>query len=1117
MRCWNCLSENLEKARRCESCDQPLKPNPAQAMASKRNVTYLLHEIGKWSFLEPPHRDRVEAVYNARLSRLEDLGGSKAWVEWPVSDWVEQTGEPETAQESADVVAQAADVVAASQKNSVISETLEREEKPEKAEEQPEPPETDEKASETETIPDSVKKKPDTATPPPALKPAEPSLVATLVGEADIRWFHSLGALLVVAAVVGWLRASWDSYGKLLAGLLIASSPLILHFVAHKLKKSVPLSARLLAILANILTPPALLALDVFGALPDFVPGKLYWTFSLLVSAAILSWQAEKTQEKVPLFVGALCGVMAGWSQGALTTAMCSLAVGFLFAWDTESDSPEWGKLRKSVSFYAGSFGAITTLALFDTSNNPFLPMTAFTAALVFLHLPTLTGHSDSNSQSRVFMQTALTLVGCVLMRAVLGVPAGGVALYLIFASALFLTAKPDSQVAAGAAKIARALGAISLAIGFLSDLTTVLSSQQSLHQAGLRFLFTAVGTGFFWMSSRKNRHDQTLFLLGLLTLLGGWAHLLLFAITRQPLDGVDQFAPLLGSLPVFASLLLIASRFMETAEKRTTESFLFPLMAGSLALGALARLINPAAALSWNIVLLLHVALTLTMERGWLASKPETKSALLGLPRLTIIGSTALLLALIDLPVQTCLLAATAVLIAAGFFLKEAYGDACFEVSWVALWMGIPLAKEAMWLYTGALLSFTLSLHSAERKPLGLVTSAAYSLAVMTVVTQDLPYLLLFLPALCFAVFLRLPARRGSAVELPPKHRYGFDLLLAGAILIGQRPDGGSLESLAYCLVLTALAFGFTLACKKAPEKAARLLSPYSGPALFGVLLFWSFGQSTLETGLLLILASAAAYFAAPVNHRGEICNALAITGTAQVVTQTHLILDPVVVGVGILLSESISLFRRGASAHLSNLALLVVASLQDQPSIVEGWTAETLLFASLMLALRCVQQDLYSSAIASGALFLWKVDPYIADDLDFKYRALPMAAVFIACAIWKWRRDFSWTKPVLHTGLALLVAPAGLQFIAGYQLALNFAWMLAFGCAFLGLSFVLPEAFRHSFRQAGGYTLTAWAGISLSRVALELPWQAATLMIGVGLVTIGVIVERRNRRKSS
>ena len=238
MRCWNCLSENLEKARRCESCDQPLKPNPAQAMASKRNVTYLLHEIGKWSFLEPPHRDRVEAVYNARLSRLEDLGGSKAWVEWPVSDWVEQTGEPETAQESADVVAQAADVVAASQKNSVISETLEREEKPEKAEEQPEPPETDEKASETETIPDSVKKKPDTATPPPALKPAEPSLVATLVGEADIRWFHSLGALLVVAAVVGWLRASWDSYGKLLAGLLIASSPLILHFVAHKLKKS---------------------------------------------------------------------------------------------------------------------------------------------------------------------------------------------------------------------------------------------------------------------------------------------------------------------------------------------------------------------------------------------------------------------------------------------------------------------------------------------------------------------------------------------------------------------------------------------------------------------------------------------------------------------------------------------------------------------------------------------------------------------------------------------------------------------------------------------------------------------------------------------------------------
>ena len=917
--------------------------------------------------------------------------------------------------------------------------------------------------------------------------------------------------------MVGWLRASWDSYGKVLAGLLIASSPLTLHFVAHKLKKSVPLSARLLAILANILTPPALLALDVFGALPDFVPGKLYWTLSLLVSAAILSWQAEKTQEKVPLYVGALCAVMAGWSQGALTTAMCSLAVGFLFAWDTESDNPEWGKLRKSVSFYAGSFGAVTTLALFDTSNNPFLPMTAFTAALVFLHLPTLTGRTESTSDSRVFMQTALTLIGSILMRAVLGVPAGGVALYLIFASALFLTAKPDSKVAAGAAKIASALGGIALAIGFLSDLTTVLSSQQSLHQAGLRFVFTVVGTVFFWMSSRKNRHDQTLFLLGLLTLLGGWAHLLLFAITRRPIEGIEQFAPLLGSLPVFAGILLLATRWMEAVEKKTTESFLFPLATGSLALAAFARLVNPAAALTWEIVLLLNAALTLSWERGWLTVRPELKPVRTGLPRLTVIGLSALLLAILNLAAQTNLLALTALLAAAGFFLKGAYGDSCFEVSWVALWMSIPLFKETTYLFGGALLSFVLALHNAQRKPLGLITSAAYSLAVMTILTQEVPYLLLFLPALCFAIVNNLPARRGAAVELTLTHRYGFDLLLAGAVLIGQRPPGGSPESLLYCLVLTALASAFTQDWRRFPAKAERLLTPYSGPILLGVLFFWSFGQSTLETGVLLMLASIAAYFAVPVNHRVEACNALAITGAAQVVTDTHLLLDPVIVGIGILLSESLTLLRRRPSAHLSNLALLVVASVQGQVSLWEGWTVELLLFAALMLALRCVQQDLYSSAVASGALFLWKVDPYIAHELDFKYRALPMATVFIGCAIWKWKRDFPWTKPVLHTGLALLVAPAGLQFISGYELGLNFAWMLAFGCAFLGLSFVLPETFRHTFRQAGGYTLTAWAAISLTRVALELPWQAATLMIGVGLVSIGVFVERRNRRKTS
>ena len=153
---------------------------------------------------------------------------------------------------------------------------------------------------------------------------------------------------------------------------------------------------------------------------------------------------------------------------------------------------------------------------------------------------------------------------------------------------------------------------------------------------------------------------------------------------------------------------------------------------------------------------------------------------------------------------------------------------------------------------------------------------------------------------------------------------------------------------------------------------------------------------------------------------------------------------------------------------------------------------------------------------AVGSAALFLVKVDPYLVEGVDFKLRVLPTAAVFIGCALWKWKREVRWTQPVLQMGLGLLVAPACLQFVAGEHLGVNFLWMLICGCAFLGLSFALSGTLQRVFRQAGGYTLTAWAGVSLTRAALELPWQAATLLVGLALVTVGVVVERRNRKAS-
>ncbi|MFA5508025.1 MAG: hypothetical protein WC423_21560 [Vulcanimicrobiota bacterium] len=1089
MKCWNCLAENPKKSHRCANCDQPLKPNAAQSVTSKRSLDYLLHEIEEWSFLPPTEKVKVQSVYSARLARLSDAGSTTAWADWPLSDWSSEIEKPETVLDE-EVVTNAEDLLEAVPEL-VVAETAE--EPPEDLLEAPEP------APPLHLTPDL-----------PAA--SEKSLVASLVGEADIRWFHSLGALLVVAAVVGWLRASWDSYGRTLAGLLIAASPLLLHLIAHKLKRSVPLSSRLLAILANLLTPPALLALDVFGALPASVSSSHYWTFSLLVSAGLLSWQAEKTREKVPLYVGALCAVTAGWSQGALLTALCSLAVGFLFAWDTGSDEPEWAKLRKSVSFYAGSFGALATLALFDTAANPYLPVTALSVALVFLHLPTLSGQTESSSSSRVFMQTALTLVGSILMRAVLGVPAGGVALYLIFASALFLAAKPDSRIAAGAARVASGIGSLALLIGFLSDLPSVLSSQQSLHQAGLRFLFTAAGTVFFWTSSRKNQQDQSLFLLGLFTLLGGWTHLLLYAITRQPIESPDQLAPLFAGLPIFAALLLLVGKWMHETERNTTANFLAPVLTGGLALSAGGRLLNPAAAVTWEAILLLYAAVAVAWERGWLVSSPVSLQLRQGLPRLTLLATAILLSSVPRLPLESAFLAAATTLVVASFLVRGEYRKASFELAWLTLWSGLPFSDHSL-LFAGALLSFTLTLSDRERQAVALLTATAYSLVVMVMVAGDFPYLLLFLPAILFAGIQYLSSRGLAEKAVGQKHRVGFDILLAAAILVGGRPEGGSNESLTYCVLLAGLACGFAWAWEKAQARVETVLSPHSGQALFGILLLWSLEQSTLETGILLMLAGLGAHFFLSSGHRAEICNALVISGAAQFASDTHLLLDPVVVGLGIFLSESLTLFRKHPSPQYSNLALLVVASVQGRASFVEGWTVELLLVASLILALRCVQQDFYPTALIAGTLFLWKVDPFLVEGLDLKYRLIPMACVFVGCAVWKWNRDFTWTRPLLHSGLALLVAPACLQFILGFQLIDNFVWMLAFGCSYLILSFVLPETYRRSFRQAGGYTLSAWAAVSLTRVALQLPWQAATLMIGLALVTVGIVVERRNR----
>jgi hypothetical protein len=1124
MKCWNCLFENVSKAHRCVQCDQPLKPNAAQQISSRRNLEYLLHEVTHWKFLDESAKRQIQSIYGVRQVRLSEAN-SKNSISWPETDWtnvsipdVELTPEPPRPELSAPM------------------EVPEKAPEPSRESSIEEPEATTVDEEETEPVPRSKDVPP---SPPPAQQvtqvlspasftpsePVAPNYLESLVGEADIRWFHSLGALLVVAAVVGWLRASWDSYGRVLTGLFIALSPATLHFISNRLKKSVPLSARLLSILANVLTPPALLALDIFGALPDGVPSDLYWTFAMLVSSAILCWQADVTKEKVPLYVGALCCVMAGWSQGALATATFSLAIGFLFAKESRDADATWQAQRRAVSFYAGSFGAFATLLLFETSHHPAVPLVAFTAALVFVSLPTLTGAQEpSNQGTRLFLQTSLTIIASILMRASLGLSPGGVALYLLFAAALFLTVKPDSPFAATAAQLAAAVGILGVMIGFCSNFEAILKAQQTLPEATLRFLFAGLGAVFFLKASRK-RTDlsqyQPLLLTSLLCLTGGWLHLFFYFIASDGVSKVQDFVPLLASMPLFYALVIGGSRWLRKNEAAVVWSYTFPLLLISFGLTVLGQFLAPGRLLTWPLALLLHAVLAFTWEQGWLSPAPED-----GGQEYAVIATTLPRIALAALTLgfyfagffrpDVSLGIILAAHFAAVYTLKAAYREAAWEAGWLSLGFTLVVFQHSWSLLAVSLASGLLAHAYPNRKLISLPLTCIYGTVTIALVAPTLPFYVLFLPAIAFGIAAVLPGLGEAEWADIGQARHGFDVLLCAAIVLGELPPAGTPFNLFYCLLLAGLAGGFYFVRNRTPLN--RVLSDATPAAIICTLFGWSLFQTTLETGALLVLLGLFVAQFSQHQHRLEFANGAFLMGIAQLASKTHFMFDPTVIAMGVLGIEVSTLLSRKRSPQISNIVLLVLAFLQQAPTIWPEGLTGCLITATLIVAARAVQQEQHVVAAVSTVLFLLKLDSLPqAELLDMKYRLLPTAIILIVGGLWKWRSKEAWPRPALQLGLGLMVAPALLEFAGGLNKLENFVWTLVVGSVYVALHFATPEGLNRIFRQAGGYTLTAWAVVSLTRAALALPWQAATLVIGLVLVAVGILVEKKRRGESS
>lgn len=1153
MKCWNCLHQNSAKSPRCEQCDQALRPNPKQRSASRRRIEFLLHEIENWPHLNGEQRDEVRRIYSARLDRLDMVQdiGPEVTQSFPRSDWaLPETDGLEANKEEVEELPEPVPVSAAEESPALAT-----------------PESTDQEGalwqdSTIESASSAASGQPLLAGLDPSYELAaddenievssgglltinSPSLIERLAGESDIRWFHTLGALLVVAAVVGWLRSSWDSYGRQLTGILIAVSPVILNLTAVRLKRSVPLSARLLSVLGNILTPLALLSLDIFGNLPSSIPTDMWWTFSFLVSAVILLLQADRIHEKTPLYLGGLCCVMAGWSQGALTTAALSLALGFFFQWNSPlSEEDRWAVHRRQVGFYAGAFGAATSLFLFDTGRHPAVPVGTFTVALFFLSFPQLLDQREASSNTRVLLQTIFTIVGGIMMRSQLGLPPGGVALYLLFATAMLLMTRPDSPTAAASARAASVIGALSVFVGFLNGGLPAFFAYPPLYQTILRVIFGLAGSVFFFSASRRQPSQQgPLFIYSLLCVLGAWTHLFLrlsgdaLSATVTSLDpqAVILRMPLVASLPLLLAAILATARALLPQERRLCWVFSAVIYLFSFSLAVACRgLTGEGEFPQYWPALLTHLPLIFLWERGWLAGSSEgggqdMEQIALALPRAVAASFSLAWVAVCGWPLAERLEVLFVLGVLGAYLFPKVYRAPAFEVFWLS---AFPLAfelPEPWQRLLVALATFPVALALKKRKSVSLTLSTTLAGLMMVSALPRLATALYFLPSLLFLAAGLMRAREEEEPADLGAAKLCWPILVILGLFVAPVPVGGAAR-LAYCLGMAALAGVLWSAVvgsfnDSLRARLCKVLTPQSTQAVFVALLVWSLGQSTLEFGSLLIVLGIATGLGSARSvgdpdtgeskgFHPQLSWGLTLFGLAQVFSPHFFLLEPMVVVLGALLAETLLVVARKRPAALTHVLLLTVVYVQHFAQTDDHATLALFCLACLFSAVRALQHSAYPSTIWGAALFLLAFDGLLGgQDLSWKVRLLPTCITFAAAGLWRWRTAADWPKQALQISYMLLVAPASLEFLVGRRMMENCLWLLVVGSALIVAHWRLPDDLKLLFRQAGGITLVAWVGLSFTRAALELPWQAATLLIGLAMVGFGVWVEKRRR----
>ncbi len=1185
MRCWNCLQEVPPKGHTCPFCEQPLRPNPAQTTAAKGRLNYLVAESSQWGFLPPEVRQQLACIYQNRTERLQQVANGSRSVLWPESDWTDPIWQnlplakkpalsaaedafQEPAQQIPEVRTAPVAAETISLEQELVSQDTLRQGSLEGVLEATEPvPVTNvsseqvtpeqrtlhqgplfqplEKAFETTQSPTDPADISAPPVPPQHIEKFTPrvqeSVGSKVLAEADIRWFHSLGALLVIAAVVGWLRATWDGYGKNLAGLMILFSPVGMQALAFQMQRSVPLSARLLSILAGLLTAPALLAAEVFDFLPPEVSGKDYWSFSLLVTAALLGWQAQHMKERIPLHVGALCAVMAGWSQGALLTSVLCLMVGFLLAPiktpENASDKEQsWAEDLRRIGFAAGLFGCFSALFLFNPDRAPWTPLVTFSAALIYLHLPTLTRNPSGNTQNRVAIQAAISVLGMLLMRWALDVPASGVGLYALLAAGLFLAARPEDESGLLALKVGSYLSLLGLAIGFFSGPMSLPGENfADPASTAMRFLLAFVGAGLFGYLSRQPHLESVRQILGLTAMFstfGGSYHLLRL-VTPEP-----RLAPMVAGFGLWVFLWVVASRWLRSHEQTLVTTVAALVLAVNTFVAITVGLGQNWPSHPWAQVLLWLGGVALAWERGLLAPRPssseekETVASSLteGLSRLAL-WSLALAPVISGLLPQSH---AALALQGLGLLLLLAPLGRYRQPGLEMVWMCALPALMTEWNshpFPGQIAPVLLLIASGWA-----ASNSLRSLALGASATVSLGVLLGSLPTASHLSLLVLPLVYGLACALPPLGRewtspgavrYGFDALLCAAIFLPLRLPPQSVASLSVTIGIPL----FVLALRHVisitfVDRVFTHATPY---ALLTSGLVWSLLQGPREAGLLLLLGSVWAFTLndpeVNTTTSRDLANGMAIWGACWIVSPSFLDVNYQALAGAVAVSEMVALTTRNWLPNVSNSAFIALLGLQNARTMDDLEIGLTLLAGGLGLLRGLARTQLLVAGISLTALLL-QIDHQleIVDD-SLKIRLLPLAIVCIAVGFWLTLQPEHPTRQslkvpplaCLRLGVALLSLPPLLSLAINAELN-DFIWVLTVGCSCLGLSGAFPrhEELRLQLRQLGGWILTAWAAVSLGRAAMKLPWQLATLVVGLVLLVLGVAVERRRKNQS-